>query len=151
MWGQKKARRKAKGSRVTWVKEPPQVARARQPQAPPFVPSAPPSWDPAEELVVGRAFVTTSPLTVDHTYAASYPFPALDTDLSFAATEYASVKHSSLIVYAGSVRVTESRWLREAYRDVEAVKHMFVTPIGMCIVHHLISMVPAGWSPVPPT
>lgn len=140
MWGQKKPRKKARGTRVQWVSKPGETPE-RVLHTPAFVDSAPPPWDVREELVIGRPFVTRTALKADRLNAPSYPFMPLE--LVYSHTCETAIGPGSLMVYAGPVRVTESKFFRDRYRDVKVMKHTFVTPIGRCIVHHLVSLSPA--------
>ncbi len=163
MWGPKKARRKARGTKVAWTNgspppKPPRKrdralvwkdkvveARATAPRATPANYQFPPEVSEALESAIqnGRALVAKYDMALGD--LGVYPFPTLDRLWRFPnAADIAAVSKGSLLMYAGAVRSTERKWLSEGnHADVQVVKHTFITPRGRCIIHDFSLIDPA--------
>ena len=86
-------------------------------------------------LVPGGSVVTTRDLMVGE--KGVYPFPTLETFYGSPGGSGVVVRAGSLLMYAGTIRSTERRWVSEAnrYVNLQVHKHTFITPYGRCIIH----------------
>lgn len=152
MWGQKKPRRKAKGTRIDWTSKPtelppkkgelrpvwknPEVEAQVKSRATPAEYQPIPEVTPELEgsLVPGGSVVAAHDLSLGE--RGVYPYPAL---VRFYGGTGGSVPvpKGSLLMYAGCLRSLERKWVpaQGRYVNVQVHKHTFITPLGRCIIH----------------
>ena len=156
MWGQKRPRKRASGTKIEWTSRPdlaalppkrnalrasfndPQVEAGLKNGPRPVIyrPDTFISPETQKRLVNGAGFIAARDLCAGE--RGVYPYVPLV--LSMVPPEgTVLVPRGSLLMYAGSVRSVERKWVQSALRevDVQVTKHTFITPFGRCIIHDL--------------
>lgn len=145
MWGQKKPIHKAKGTAtqwsntnfkrpkkgkpVTWVDPEREALLKKLPDPAPY---RAPYVDSAllQRLIVGTAVATRTKLAWDH--QGVHPFKVLDN--CHGPTVFPT---GTIMIYSGTVHSTEriSYWGTQNAKDVQVLKHTFITSQGRCIIN----------------
>ena len=158
MWGQKKPRRPARGTRIEWTqtnfdrparnselvpewKDPTAQAVSTNHAIPADYQSPPEVTDTlAQSLYIGGSVVAKCDLMLGD--KGVYPFAALQRFYGSPGTPV-PVPKGSLLMYAGAIPTVERKNFEGRKLDVRVFKHTFITPHGRCIIHDFALIRPA--------